>query len=68
MGGDDMDQKEVKEIRRDSDGFVSGVLKNLSTEQLAVTKDGISLGVALADALIAKAPKRKKKKAEKGGE
>ncbi len=63
-----MNQKEVKEIRNDSDGFVSGVLKNLSTEQLAVTKDGISLGVALADALIAKAPKRKKKKVEKGGE
>lgn len=63
-----MNQKEVKEIRNDSDGFVSGVLKNLSTEQLAVTKDGISLGVALADALIAKAPKRKKRKVEKGGE
>ena len=63
-----MNQKEVKEIRNDSDGFVSGVLKNLSTEQLAVTKDGISLGVALADVLIAKAPKRKKKKVEKGGE
>lgn len=57
-----MNQKEVKEIRNDSDGFVSEVLKNLSTEQLAVTKDGISLGVALADVLIAKAkvPKRKK--------
>lgn len=57
-----MDQKEVKEIRRDSEGFVSEVLKNLSTEQLAVTKDGISLGVALADVLVAKSkPKRKKK-------
>lgn len=63
-----MNKKEVKEISKDSDGFVSGVLKNLTTEQLAVTKDGISLGVALADALIAKAPKRKKKKVEKGGE
>lgn len=58
-----MNQKEVKEIRNDSDGFVSEVLKNLSTEQLAVTKDGIKLGVALADVLIAKSkvPKRKKK-------
>lgn len=58
-----MNQKEVKEIRNDSDGFVSEVLKNLSTEQLAVTNDGIKLGVALADVLIAKAkvPKRKKK-------
>lgn len=65
-----MNQKEVKELRRDSDGFVSGVLKNLSTEQLAVAKDGISLGVALADALISKTkiPKKRKKKAEKGGE
>ena len=61
-----MNQKEVKDIRNDSDGFVSGVLKNLSTEQLAVTKDGISLGVALADVLIAKAPKRKKKKRNHG--
>lgn len=60
-----MNQKEVKEIRNDSDGFVSEVLKNLSTEQLTVTKDGIKLGVALADVLVAKAkvPKRKKKNA-----
>ena len=57
-----MNQKEVKEIRNDSDGFVSGVLKNLSTEQLAVTKDGISLGVALADVLLAKAKVSKRKK------
>lgn len=57
-----MNQKEVKEIRNDSDGFVSGVLKNLSTEQLAVTKDGISLGVALADVLVAKAKVSKRKK------
>lgn len=64
-GGDNMNQKEVKEIRNDSDGFVSEVLKNLSTEQLAVTNDGIKLGVALADVLVAKAkvPKRKKKSA-----
>lgn len=62
-GGDNMNQKEVKEIRNDSDGFVSEVLKNLSTEQLAVTKDGIKLGVALADVLVAKVPKRKKKNA-----
>lgn len=59
-----MNQNEVKEIRKDSDGFVSEVLKNLSTEQLAVTKDGISLGVALANVLATKAkvPKRTKKK------
>lgn len=57
-----MNQKEVKEIRNDSDGFVSGVLKNLSTEQLAVTKDGISLGVALADVLVAKAKVQSKKR------
>lgn len=60
-----MNQKEVKEIRNDSDGFVSEVLKNLSAEQLAVTKDGIKLGVALADVLVTKAkvPKRKKRNA-----
>lgn len=57
-----MNQKEVKEIRNDSDGFVSEVLKNLSTEQLAVTKDGISLGVALADVLVAKAKVQSKKR------
>lgn len=59
-----MNSKEVKEIRKDSDGFVSEVLKNLSTEQLAVTKDGISLGVALANVLATKSkvPKRTKKK------
>lgn len=63
-----MDQNEVEQVRKDGEGLVSKVLKNLSSEQLAVTKDGISLGVALADVLIAKVPKEKKKKAEKGDE
>ncbi len=60
-----MNQDGVKEIRKDGECFASKVLKNLSTEQLAVTKDGISLGIALADVLVAKAkvPKRKKKNA-----
>lgn len=63
-----MDKRDLEQVRKDGEGLVSKVLKNLSTEQLAVTKDGISLGVALADVLIAKAPKRKKKKVERGGE
>lgn len=58
-----MDKRDLEQVRKDGEGLVLKVLKNLSTEQLAVTKDGISLGVALADVLIAKAkaPKRKKK-------
>lgn len=58
-----MNQNGVKEVRKDGESFASRVLKNLSTEQLEIAKDGISLGVALADVLVAKAkvPKRKKK-------
>lgn len=57
-----MDKRDLEQVRKDGEGLVLKVLKNLSTEQLAVTKDGISLGVALADILVAKSkPKRKKK-------
>ena len=59
-----MDQNELERVRKDGDSFVLEVLKNLSNDQLAVTKDGISLGVALANVLVTKAkvPKRTKKK------
>lgn len=63
-GGDNVNLKEVEEVRKESSEFVQGILKNLSNEQLAVAEDGISLGVALANVLATKAkvPKRTKKK------